>query len=301
MSQQQRQFHMVGGNYSYGSGGQSMNDTTYTKIFVGGLAWETQRDTMRNYFEQFGEILEAVVITDKTTGRSKGYGFVTFKDPEAAFRACQNPSPVIDGRRANCNLASLGAQKNRSPTPQHVSGPGRFRPSSGLMSAPAYPGSSSSAYFHQTAAQPPFPYSAYGFTGYAHDTMYHMNYYGVYGQQFSPYYPTTGGAATAAAAASGTIGYFHNFYPYYTPYAQSSQGHGFGVQYPQMVQQYPFLPQHINSSGILSLPTSTMALPNNITTTGVTAAVSVLGASAGSGPSQAITTGATSEPISSTT
>lgn len=62
-----------------------------------------------------------------------------------------------------------------------------------------------------------------------------------------------------------------------------------------------FLPQHINSSGILSLPTSTMALPNNITTTGVTAAVSVLGAPAGSGPSQAITTGATSEPISSTT
>lgn len=51
-------------------------DTTYTKVFVGGLAWETQKDTMNKYFEQFGEILEAVVITDKTTGRSKGYGFV---------------------------------------------------------------------------------------------------------------------------------------------------------------------------------------------------------------------------------
>lgn len=51
-------------------------DTTYTKVFVGGLAWETQKDTMKKYFEQFGEILEAVVITDKTTGRSKGYGFV---------------------------------------------------------------------------------------------------------------------------------------------------------------------------------------------------------------------------------
>lgn len=35
------------------------------------------------------------------------------------MRACQNPSPVIDGRRANCNLASLGAQKTRPPTPQH--------------------------------------------------------------------------------------------------------------------------------------------------------------------------------------
>lgn len=53
-------------------------DTTYTKVFVGGLAWETQKETMRKYFEQFGEILEAVVITDKNTGRSKGYGFVRF-------------------------------------------------------------------------------------------------------------------------------------------------------------------------------------------------------------------------------
>ncbi|KAB1209223.1 RNA-binding protein 38 [Morella rubra] len=95
------------------------NDLTFTKIFVEGLAWETQRDTMRRYFEQFGDILEAVVITDKNTGRSKGYDSVTFKDPEATVRACQNPSPVIDGRRASCNLASLGAQKTRPPTPQH--------------------------------------------------------------------------------------------------------------------------------------------------------------------------------------
>lgn len=277
-----------------------MNDTTYTKIFVGGLAWETQRDTMKIYFEQFGEILEAVVITDKATGRSKGYGFVTFKDPEAAFRACQNPSPVIDGRRANCNLASLGAQKNRPPTPQHhVAGTGRFRASPGLMNAPtAYPGSSSSPYFHQPSAQPPFPYSAYGYTGYAHDSMYHMNYYGVYGQQYSPYYPTTGGGAATGGAGSGTIGYFHNYYPYYGPYAQSSQG-SFGVQYPQMVQQYPFIPQHINSSGILSLPTSTMAMPTN-STPGVTATSGVVSVSAGSGPSQVITTGATTEQTSPT-
>lgn len=71
---QQRQFQMVGGSNNPGAG--QYNDTTFTKIFVGGLAWETQRDTMKRYFEQFGEIIEAVVITDKNTGRSKGYGFV---------------------------------------------------------------------------------------------------------------------------------------------------------------------------------------------------------------------------------
>lgn len=58
------------------AGAGQFGDTTYTKVFVGGLAWETQKETMEKYFEQFGEILEAVVITDKATGRSKGYGFV---------------------------------------------------------------------------------------------------------------------------------------------------------------------------------------------------------------------------------
>ncbi|KAK2988239.1 hypothetical protein RJ640_002883 [Escallonia rubra] len=96
-------------------------DTTYTKVFVGGLAWETQKETMKKYFEQFGEILEAVVITDKTTGRSKGYGFVTFREPDAAMRACVDAAPVIDGRRANCNLASLGVQRSKPSTPKHGS------------------------------------------------------------------------------------------------------------------------------------------------------------------------------------
>ncbi|CAK9139133.1 unnamed protein product [Ilex paraguariensis] len=56
-------------------------DTTFTKVFVGGLAWETSTDVMRRYFEQFGEILEAVIIIDKNSGKSKGYGFaILFSD-----------------------------------------------------------------------------------------------------------------------------------------------------------------------------------------------------------------------------
>ncbi|KAK8464965.1 hypothetical protein PHAVU_010G118600 [Phaseolus vulgaris] len=222
------------------------------------LAWETQRDTMRRYFEQFGEILEAVVITDKNTGRSKGYGFVTFRDPEAAMRACQNPSPVIDGRRANCNLASLGANKNRPATFQH--GAGRFRPPPVLVTSPAYHGSSSTTTFsHQPPRQYTFPYSAYGYSGYSQDTLYPTNYYNVYGvQQFSAYYPSAGD--------SGAVGLIHNIYPFYGQYAQSIQAHGFGVQYPQMAQ-FPFLPQHYGSTGILSYPSS-VAVPTTSAVTG---------------------------------
>ncbi|KAI9382224.1 hypothetical protein POPTR_014G105101v4 [Populus trichocarpa] len=315
---QNRPFQMAVG----GGNSRQYNDTTYTKIFVGGLAWETQRDTMRRYFEQFGEILEAVVITDKNTGRSKGYGFVTFKDPEAAVRACQNPSPVIDGRRANCNLASLGGQKNRPPTPQHAlcrettrrkganallssipkTCTGRFRPVHGLVAPPTFPGSSA-PYIYQPSGQYSFPYSAYGYAGYSQDAMYPLSYYGVYGgQQFSPYY-TTGGA-------SGTPGMFpHNLYPFYTQYAQSSQAHGFGIQYPQMVQ-YPYSPQQHGSTGTLSLPSSiamatTTAGAATMTMTATTTAIAVAAPTAttvvvGTGPGALEASGAATEQNSST-
>jgi len=85
-------------------------DTTYTKIFVGGLPYHTTDASLRDYFAVFGEIDEAVVITDRQTGKSRGYGFVTMSDKSAAERACKDPNPVIDGRKANVNLAYIGAK-----------------------------------------------------------------------------------------------------------------------------------------------------------------------------------------------
>ncbi|XP_069507200.1 RNA-binding protein 38 [Ambystoma mexicanum] len=85
-------------------------DTTLTKIFVGGLPYHTTDASLRKYFEVFGDIEEAVVITDRQTGKSRGYGFVTMVDRAAADRACKDPNPIIDGRKANVNLAYLGAK-----------------------------------------------------------------------------------------------------------------------------------------------------------------------------------------------
>lgn len=90
--------------------GIGSRDTTFTKIFVGGLPYHTSDKTLHEYFEQFGEIEEAVVITDRQTQKSRGYGFVTMKDRAAAERACKDPNPIIDGRKANVNLAYLGAK-----------------------------------------------------------------------------------------------------------------------------------------------------------------------------------------------
>nr|XP_033483880.1 RNA-binding protein 38 isoform X2 [Epinephelus lanceolatus] len=103
-------------------------DTTYTKIFVGGLPYHTNDASLRKYFETFGDIDEAVVITDKQTGKSRGYGFVTMMDRGAAERACKDANPIIDGRKANVNLAYLGAKprSSQSSSPSSTSTPRRF-------------------------------------------------------------------------------------------------------------------------------------------------------------------------------
>ncbi|KAK3852927.1 hypothetical protein Pcinc_040501 [Petrolisthes cinctipes] len=53
----------------------SQKDTTFTKIFVGGLPYHTTDKSLREHFEVYGEIEEAVVITDRQTSKSRGYGF----------------------------------------------------------------------------------------------------------------------------------------------------------------------------------------------------------------------------------
>ncbi|CAA7017120.1 unnamed protein product [Microthlaspi erraticum] len=92
------------------------HDQRDKKIFVGGLAWKTTTDDMRGFFqENFGEVLHAnVVLEPSPGGRSKGYGFVTFRDAEAAARACEPPHPMIDGRQTNINLAYLRAKNNNN-------------------------------------------------------------------------------------------------------------------------------------------------------------------------------------------
>ncbi|KAI3734790.1 hypothetical protein L6452_14269 [Arctium lappa] len=133
-------------------------DTALTKVFVGGLAWETPNDTLRDHFQTYGDILEAVIISDKTTGRSKGYGFVTFKEPESAKKACEDPTPVINGRRANCNLASLGARRQRSSSvaPPHQNGPNMnvgLR-SAGTVTPPPPPPPSHVQWYYQPTPSP---------------------------------------------------------------------------------------------------------------------------------------------------
>ncbi|CAI9115305.1 OLC1v1016171C1 [Oldenlandia corymbosa var. corymbosa] len=244
---------------SGGSGLQFLNspfgDTTFTKVFVGGLAWETQSDTMRRYFEQFGDILEAVVITDKNTGRSKGYGFVTFRDPESARRACADPTPIIDGRRANCNLASLGRPRPSMPF-------GRLRsPTPYLGGLPAARG----AYIGSFGYQQPVPYgyqqnlvySPFGYATYGQEYVYPQGVYNPYGgQQYLQIYGLPG-------TANATV----------YPYNQMGQGVPGSHNYTAL-QGYPMASHQlmhiggpaVNALTASSIPTVQAPYPTGIAT-----------------------------------
>ena len=58
-----------------------------TKLFIGGLSWGTTDESMRERFGEFGEVMDAIVVKDRETGRSRGFGFVTFADGAAADAA----------------------------------------------------------------------------------------------------------------------------------------------------------------------------------------------------------------------
>ncbi|XP_047942548.1 UBP1-associated protein 2A-like [Salvia hispanica] len=79
------------------------------KIFVHGLKWDTTTETLFEEFAKFGEIEDCRVVTDKATGRSKGYGFVLFKTRLEARQALKEPQKLIDERMTSSQLASVGS------------------------------------------------------------------------------------------------------------------------------------------------------------------------------------------------
>ncbi|QRV96623.1 RNA recognition motif protein [Ceratobasidium sp. AG-Ba] len=80
------------------------------KIYVGNLSCNTNEDTLRNAFSQFGTILDSIVMRDRETSRSCGFGFVTYGtqgEAEAAINGMNEQ--VLDGRRIDVNLAITGS------------------------------------------------------------------------------------------------------------------------------------------------------------------------------------------------
>ncbi|NXX79516.1 RBM24 protein, partial [Urocolius indicus] len=200
----------------------TQKDTTYTKIFVGGLPYHTTDSSLRKYFEVFGDIEEAVVITDRQTGKSRGYGFVTMADRAAAERACKDPNPIIDGRKANVNLAYLGA-KPRIMQPGFAFGVQQLHPA--LIQRPF--GIPAHYVYPQAFVQPGVVIPHVQPAAAAASTTPYIDYTGAAYAQYS--------AAAAAAAAAAA----YEQYPYAASPAAAAAagyvaagGYGYAVQQP---------------------------------------------------------------------
>ncbi|CAL5378501.1 unnamed protein product [Camellia sinensis] len=82
-----------------------MADVEY-RCFVGGLAWTTDDQSLERAFSQFGEVIESKIINDRETGRSRGFGFVTFKDEQSMRDAIEGMNGQdLDGRNITVNEA----------------------------------------------------------------------------------------------------------------------------------------------------------------------------------------------------
>ncbi|GER52862.1 RNA-binding (RRM/RBD/RNP motifs) family protein [Striga asiatica] len=73
------------------------------KLFIGGISWDTSEERLREYFQTFGEIVEAVIMRD-TTGRARGFGFIVFANASDAERVVREKH-VIDGRTVEAKKA----------------------------------------------------------------------------------------------------------------------------------------------------------------------------------------------------
>ena len=72
-------------------------DSGQGKLFISGISWETTEEKLKEYFENYGDVVQTVVMRDKTTGRPRGFGFVVFADPSILDRVLQDKH-TIDAR-----------------------------------------------------------------------------------------------------------------------------------------------------------------------------------------------------------
>ncbi|XVF28544.1 hypothetical protein REPUB_Repub15cG0038900 [Reevesia pubescens] len=95
-------------------------DSDQGKLFIGGISWETSEDLLKEYFSQYGDVLQTVVMRDKITGRPRGFGFVVFSDPSSLDTVLQEKH-TIDGRTVEAKRALSREEQQTSGRSGNIS------------------------------------------------------------------------------------------------------------------------------------------------------------------------------------
>ena len=95
-----------------------------TKLFVGNLSFDTTENDLRDLFAAFGAVSEVSVVTDRSTGRSRGFAFVTMATEEAAKSALQGlANKELKGRNIAVNEARPREERGGGPRGPRRDGP----------------------------------------------------------------------------------------------------------------------------------------------------------------------------------
>ncbi len=93
------------------------------KLFVGGLSWNTNDDQLKEFFAEIGEVVSANVITDKYSGRSKGFGFIEMSSEKEAKEAMKK----LNGKELDGRTIVVDEAKPQAPREDRGGGGGGYR------------------------------------------------------------------------------------------------------------------------------------------------------------------------------
>nr|GMD56100.1 heterogeneous nuclear ribonucleoprotein 1-like [Ipomoea batatas]GME13376.1 heterogeneous nuclear ribonucleoprotein 1-like [Ipomoea batatas] len=107
-----------------------MTESDLGKLFIGGISWDTDEKSLKEYFSSYGDVVEAVIMRDRNTGRARGFGFVVFADLAVAERVVKEKH-MIDGRTVEAKKAVPKDDQNimnrNNGNIQGSPGPGRTK------------------------------------------------------------------------------------------------------------------------------------------------------------------------------
>ncbi len=94
------------------TGPQSSSEVMSNRLYVGNLSWSSTNDTLRDAFAQCGDVTDVHIVSDRETGRSRGFGFVTMATDAEAQRAIETMNGAsLDGRPLRVNEAEARPER----------------------------------------------------------------------------------------------------------------------------------------------------------------------------------------------